>query len=52
VLDGTGHNLPIETINRNDFIDILVNVSYNDKTGEVLFDVANWNQVSGDVTFD
>lgn len=52
VLDGTGHNLPIETIHRNDFIDILVNVSYNDKTGEVLFDVANWNQVSGDVTFD
>lgn len=52
VLDNTGHNLPIETINRNDFIDILVNVSYNDKTGEVLFDVANWNQVSGDVTFD
>lgn len=51
-LDNTGHNLPIETINRNDFIDILVNVSYNDKTGEVLFDVANWNQVSGDVTFD
>ena len=52
VLDDTGHNLPIEAIHRNDFIDILVNVSYNEKTGEVLFDVANWNQVSGDVTFD
>lgn len=52
ILDNTGQISPIDAIHRNDFIDILVNVSYNDKTGEVLFDVANWNQVSGDVTFD
>ena len=51
-LDNTGHNLPIETINRNDFIDVLVNVTYNDKTGEVQFEVSNWKGVYGDVTFD
>lgn len=52
ILDNTGHTSPIDAIRRNDFIDVLVNVSYNDKTGEVQFEVSNWNEVDGDVTFD
>ena len=52
ILDNTGHTSPIDAIHRNDFIDVLVNVSYNDKTGEVQFEVSNWNEVNGDVTFD
>ncbi|MBO5865251.1 MAG: hypothetical protein J6Q73_04290 [Bacteroidaceae bacterium] len=48
----SGAALPITAIRRNDFIDILVNVSYNEKTGDVDFEVSDWNSVDGEVTFD
>lgn len=48
----TGEASPLTAIKRNDFINILVNVTYNEKTGEVEFEVSNWNKVNGDVTFD
>lgn len=48
----TGAATPITSIRRNDFIDILVNVTYNEKSGDVEFEVADWDSVEGDVTFD
>ena len=48
----TGEASPLTAIRRNDFIDILVNVTYNEKTGNVEFEVANWDNVNGEVTFD
>jgi hypothetical protein len=48
----TGENVPIQKLSRNDFVNILVNVSYNDKSGDVEFEVSDWNEVEGDVTFD
>lgn len=50
--DVTGEVHPIQEIRRNDFINILVNVSYNEKSGEVVFEVSDWNKVEGEVTFD
>ena len=35
----TGENVPMQKLSRNDFVNILVNVSYNDKSGDVEFDV-------------
>ena len=51
-LDNNGYNLPITAIQRNDFITILVNVSFNEKSGKAEFEVSNWNEVDGEVTFD
>lgn len=48
----TGEASPLTAIRRNDFIEILVNVTYNEKTGSVEFEVANWDEVNGEVTFD
>lgn len=48
----TGENVPMQKLSRNDFVNILVNVSYNDKSGDVEFEVSDWNEVEGDVTFD
>ncbi|MBQ5664052.1 MAG: hypothetical protein IIV19_06465, partial [Bacteroidaceae bacterium] len=48
----TGEASPLTAIRRNDFIEILVNVSYNEKTGDVQFEVTNWDEVNGEVTFD
>ena len=48
----TGEASPLTAIKRNDFINILVNVTYNEKTGEVEFEVSDWEDVNGDVTFD
>lgn len=48
----TGEASPITAIRRNDFIDILVNVTYNEKSGDVEFEVTNWEDVEGEVTFD
>lgn len=47
-----GAATPITSIKRNDFIDILVNVSYNEKSGNIEFEVSDWEDVEGDVTFD
>lgn len=48
----SGEASPLTAIRRNDFIEILVNVTYNEKTGNVEFEVSDWNEVNGDVTFD
>ena len=39
-------------IKRNDFINILVTVSYNATAGKFEFDVDDWNQAGGSVEFD
>ena len=48
----TGEASPLTAIKRNDFINILVNVTYNENTGNIQFEVSNWNSVNGEVTFD
>ena len=48
----TGEAQPIAAIQRNDFIEILVNVTYNEKTGNIEYEVSDWNKVNGEVTFD
>lgn len=48
----TGETSPLTSIHRNDFIEILVNVSYNQKTGKIDFEVLDWDRVNGEVTFD
>jgi hypothetical protein len=48
----TGEASQLTAIKHNDFINILVNVTYNEKTDEVQFEVANWDEVNGEVDFD
>ena len=48
----TGEASPLTAIKRNDFINILVNVTYNEKKGTIEFEVSDWDKVNGDVTFD
>ena len=48
----TGAVSQLAAIRRNDLIDILVNVTYNEKSGNVEFEVENWNEVDGEVTFE
>ena len=43
---------PVNTINRNDFINIVVTVSYNKDVGELEFEVREWNNKSGEITFN
>lgn len=43
---------PVNTINRNDFINIVVTVSYNKDAGELEFEVREWNNKSGDIEFN
>lgn len=53
VIDSTtGMANPITAINRNDLLNILVNVSYSEELGEFNFKVTNWDTGGGDVTFD
>lgn len=39
-------------IARNDFIYIYINVAYNEKEGTMDFYVADWEEVTGDITFN
>ena len=48
----TGVSSPLTAIRRNDFVETVVNVSYNQKTGDIDFEVLDWDKVNGDVTFD
>jgi hypothetical protein len=48
----TGVASQLSHIGRNDFIEILVSVTYNEKTGNVEFEVSDWEKVNGEVTFD
>ncbi len=44
----------VKAIHRNDFINIYVTVSYNDKTGNFNFEVKDWSSIdsSDDITFN
>lgn len=53
ILDNeTGQTSAMTSLRRNDFVQVLVNVSYNEKTGDLNFEVADWDTVEGEVTFD
>ena len=43
---------PVNTIKRNDFINVLISVSYNKDFGEFEFKVDDWNKVSGSIEFN
>ena len=43
---------PVNTIARNDFINVLVTVSFNKDNGLFEFDVKDWNTISGDIEFN
>ena len=43
----------VHTIARNDFINIVVTVSYNENSGEFKFEVNNWNgPVNGEIEYN
>ena len=48
----TGVSSQLTAIKRNDFIDMVVNVSYNEKTGEVTFETSGWYKIDNEITFD
>lgn len=48
----TGVATPLTSINRNDFIEITVNASYNEQKGGIEFNTTNWQEGGGDVTFN
>lgn len=43
---------PVNTIKRNDFINVLVSVSYNKDLGDFEFEVKPWEEVSGNIEFN
>ena len=48
----TGEANPITAIKRNDFINVLVTVSYNPVAGNFEFVVEDWNEGGGNVEFN
>ena len=48
----TAHFTPLQVIRRNDFINILVTVSYSEKSGDIHFTVDEWNTGGGDIEFN
>ena len=48
----TGEANPVTAIQRNDLINILITANYNEKLGHFTFEVADWKQIQGGVTFD
>lgn len=48
----TGVATPLTSINRNDFIEITVNASYNEEQGYIKYNTTNWEEGGGDVTFN
>lgn len=48
----TAHSRPLQFIRRNDFINILVTVSYNKRSGNIHFSVNEWNTGGGDIEFN
>ena len=48
----TGVASPLTSIKRNDFIEITVNASFNEKQGAIGFNTTNWQEGGGDVTFN
>lgn len=43
---------PVNTIKRNDFINVLISVSYNKDFGDFEFEVKPWEEVSGSIEFN
>ncbi|MGN0048383.1 MAG: hypothetical protein ACI37U_05785 [Bacteroides sp.] len=43
---------PVTRIDRNDFINVLVTVAYNDQAGEFMFEVEHWNEKNEDISYD
>lgn len=43
---------PVTAINRNDFINIYITASYNDRSGDFEFTVKDWNTGGGDIEFN
>ena len=43
---------PVNTIKRNDFINVLISVSYNKDLGDFEFEVKAWDEVSGSIEFN
>ena len=43
---------PVNTIKRNDFINVLISVSYNKDLGDFEFEVKDWEEVSGSIEFN
>lgn len=43
---------PVNTIKRNDFINVLISVSYNKGFGDFEFEVKPWKEVSGSIEFN
>lgn len=43
---------PVNTIKRNDFINVLISVSYNKDLGDFEFEVKDWEEVSGNIEFN
>lgn len=43
---------PVNTIKRNDFINVLISVSYNKEFGDFEFEVKPWKEVSGSIEFN
>lgn len=50
--ESTGQASDVEEIRRNDFINVLVAVSYNRNTGHFEFEVKDWESAGGDVSFN
>ena len=48
----TSQSTPIEAIRRNDFINILVTVTYNRDKGKFEFEVKDWEETSADIEFN
>ncbi len=48
----TSVSTPVKKIHRNDFINIYITVSYNEKSGEIDFKVSNWKEAGGDIEFN
>lgn len=48
----TAVSSPVTAIHRNDFINILISISYNEKSGEIEFKVKDWNAGGGDIEFN
>lgn len=48
----TAVSSPVTAIHRNDFINILISVSYNEKSGEIEFKVKDWETGGGDIEFN
>lgn len=43
---------PVNTIKRNDFINVLISVTYNKDLGDFEFEVKSWDEVSGSIEFN